>query len=226
MAASLDFFQFFTELIGSRREALQQGQSVPDDLLSILITAEEDGECFDDLTLMLILQVLIVGAEDTTSGTLGSGVDLLCRHPEQLAMLRRDRTLIPNAIEEILRHQSPVQSLFRNTSTAVTVGGVEIPPDAKIRVCLGAANRDPEVFPDPDRFDITRDGAQLRRTFAFGSGVHACLGASLARMMLRNAFEITLDRLTDIHLSATEPQARGDNLIMRRFKHVPIEWTP
>lgn len=223
--ASLDFFGYFTELIGARRQILADGGELPDDLLSALITAEVEGQRFDDLTLMLILQVLITGGEETTSGGIGGAVHLLCQHPEQLELLYRDRSLLPNTVEEILRHQSPVQSMFRNTSAPATIAGVDIPADAKVRLVFGAANRDPAVFDRPDDFDITRDLRQLRGQLGFGGGIHACLGAGMARRMLAIALDTVLDRLPGLRLADPDAVVRGDNLIVRRLRHLPMEWS-
>lgn len=224
LTASLDFFGYFTELIGARRAVLADGGTLPDDLLSALITAEVEGESYDDLTLMLILQVLITGGEETTSGGIGSGLMLLCQHPEQLALLQRDRSLLPNAVEEILRFVSPVQAMFRNTSGPATIAGVDLPADAKVRVVYGAANRDPAVFTDPDSFDITRDLRQLRGQISFGGGIHACLGASMARRLLSISLDTALDRLPGLRLADPAGIVRGDNLTVRRLKHLPMTW--
>lgn len=222
--ASLDFFTYFTELIGGRRQVLDDGGELPDDLLTALITAEVDGERYDDLTLMLILQVLITGGEETTSGGIGSGLMLLCQHPEQLELLRRDRSLLPNAVEEILRFVSPVQAMFRNTGAPVTIAGVDIPADAKVRLVYGAANRDPAVFGDPDRFDISRDLKELRGQISFGGGIHACLGASMARKLLTITLDTALDRLPGLRIADPDALVRGDNLTVRRLKHLPMTW--
>jgi cytochrome P450 len=224
MAASLDFFGYFSEIIGARRQAIADGSELPDDLLNALMTAEVDGETYDDLTLMLILQVLITGGEETTSGGIGGAVHQLCLHPEQLELLRNDRSLLPNAVEEILRHQSPIQTMFRNTSCATTIAGVDIPENAKIQLLFGSANRDPKMFTDPDRFDITRDLKELRGQIGFGGGIHACLGASMARRILTISLDTILDRLPGLRLEDPDAVVRGDNAIVRRLKHLPVQW--
>jgi cytochrome P450 len=224
LIASMDFFGYFTEIIGGRRKVLTDRGELPDDLLTALMVAEVDGESYDDLTLMLILQVLITGGEETTSGGIGAAIHQLCLHPEQLELLRDDRSLLPNTVEEILRHQSPIQTMFRNTSKATTIQGVEIPENAKIQLLFGAANRDPVKFSDPDRFDITRDLKELRGQIGFGGGIHACLGASMARKILTISLDTLLDRLPGLRLADPEGVVRGDNAIVRRLKHLPVEW--
>jgi cytochrome P450 len=222
LVASMDFFNYFNELIGARRKTLADGGTLPDDLLTALMVAEVEGETYDDITLMLILQVLITGGEETTSGGIGSGLMLLCQHPDQLELLRNDRSYLPNAVEEILRYVSPVQAMFRNTSVATTIAGVDIPENSKVRVVYGAANRDPSMFPDPDRFDITRSMKELRGHISFGGGIHACLGASMARRLLHITLDAALDRLPGLRLAGDIE--RGDNLTVRRLKHLPMEW--
>ncbi len=224
MIASLDFFGYFSEIIGARRQAIADGKELPDDLLNALMVAEVEGETYDDLTLMLILQVLITGGEETTSGGIGAVVHQLCLHPDQLELLRNDRELLPNAVEEILRHQSPIQTMFRNTSCATTIAGVDIPENAKIQLLFGAANRDPRMFTDPDRFDITRDLKELRGQMGFGGGIHACLGASMARRILSICLDTALDRLPNLRLEDPDAVVRGDNAIVRRLKHLPVTW--
>jgi cytochrome P450 len=222
----MDFFGYFSEIIGARRQAIADGRDRPDDLLNALMVAEVDGETYDDLTLMLILQVLITGGEETTSGGIGAAVHQLCLHPEQLELLRNDRSLLSNTVEEILRHQSPIQTMFRNTSCPTTIAGVDIPENAKIQLLFGAANRDPRMFTDPNRFDITRDLKELRAQMAFGGGIHACLGASMARRILTISLDTLLDRLPGLRLADPDAVVRGDNAIVRRLKHLPVEWRP
>lgn len=224
LVASMDFFGYFSEIIGARRQAIADGKDLPDDLLHALMVAEVDGESYDDLTLMLILQVLITGGEETTSGGIGAAVHQLCLHPEQLELLRNDRSFLPNTVEEILRHQSPIQTMFRNTSKATTVQGVDIPENAKVQLLFGAANRDPQMFRDPDRFDITRDLKELRGQIGFGAGIHACLGASMARRILTITLDTVLDRLPKLRLEDPDAVVRGDNAIARRLKHLPVRW--
>lgn len=224
MVASLDFFGYFSEIIGARRAAIAEGKELPDDLLNALMQAEVDGETYDDLTLMLILQVLITGGEETTSGGIGAAIHQLCLHPDQLELLRNDRSLLANTVEEILRHQSPIQTMFRNTSKATTIAGVDIPENAKIQLLFGSANRDPSKFTDPDRFDITRDLKELRGQMGFGGGIHACLGASMARRILTISLDTILDRLPGLRLEEPDAVVRGDNAIVRRLKHLPVQW--
>ncbi len=135
-----------------------------------------------------VLSVLIVGGNETTASALADGLYELSRRPEQLAMLYRDRSLIPLACEEIVRYQSTPQCLFRNTTEATSIAGVSIPADAKVGVMYGSANRDEKQFANDAEFDITRPAKELRSHLGFGRGIHACIGASLGRMLMRGRF--------------------------------------
>jgi cytochrome P450 len=141
----------------------------------------------------------------------------LFEHPDAMARLRSDPSLLRDAIEEALRYDSPVQSIWRMATTDVEVDGVTIPKNALVTLLYGSANRDPRVFPDPDRFDIDRrPGNHL----AFGSGIHLCLGAPLARLETRVAFELLLARTRS--LAPAGPGERVQNLIVRGMRRLPV----
>ena len=221
-----EFSGYFLEIIARRRADVAAGRELPDDLLTALITSDDEGRHFEDVDLVLILHVLLVGGNETTSSGIGNAAYLLCAHQDQLQLLREDPARIPVAVEEVLRYDAPVQCMFRTTTEDADVAGVTIPADAKVRLVYGAGNRDPDVFADPDTFDVTRAPATLRRHLAFGFGIHSCVGAALARMEMRVAIETLLRRLPGLRLSATEPAERGDNLLVRRYRRLPVQWDP
>jgi cytochrome P450 len=169
---------YFTQLIAERRKALS------DDILSELIRAEEEGDRLSADELIVQAMGLLVAGFETTIGLIGNGIRQLIQHPDQLARLRADPALIEPAVEECLRHDGPILLTVRVAHADIPVGGKTIPKDAMIFVMLGAANRDPEVFPEPDRFDVGRDP---NPHIAFGGGTHLCLGAHLAREEARVA---------------------------------------
>jgi cytochrome P450 len=172
------------------------------DLISLLVNAhvnEEGEEPFTINELMTVLHALITGGFETTTGALSSAMLLLIEHPDQMEMLRNDRSLMGNFIEEVLRFDSPVQGLWRSVKCPVTLGGFDIPENKSAMVRFGAANRDPRVFDNPDVFDIKR--ANAKNHVAFGFGVHFCLGAALARQQMATAFNLLLDRLTEVELA-------------------------
>lgn len=150
---------------------------------------------------------LLIGAGvETTVNLIGNGVIALVNHPDQLALLRQDPGLWPSAVEEMLRFDSPVQMTARRANCDTEIAGVPIAEGTAVVLLLGGANRDPKVFDQPDRFDITRPNA--RDHVAFGSGIHVCLGAALARNEAVTALRELFDRYPDLHLSG-EPVHRG-----------------
>lgn len=161
------------------------------DLMSALVAAEIDGERLSDQEILGFCYQLIVAGNDTTTALIGNAAVLFAEHPEQRRLLVREPERIPNAIEEVLRYEPPAQALPRRTRKPLTLHGRTIPVDQRVLLVWAAANLDEREFEDPERFDVTRRGI---RHLAFGHGVHFCLGASLARMEARIAFEELLAR--------------------------------
>jgi cytochrome P450 len=169
------------------------------DLMSALIQAEEkDALSFDEVA--GFFNLLLLAGNETTANLIGNGLYALMRHPDQLAMLRRNPTLLTSAIEEILRWDSPVQATGRHLARDCELGGKRLSAGKSVVILNGAANRDPAQFPDPDRFDIARDP---NAHVAFGEGIHFCLGAALARLESATAIGAVLARFK--HLSLREP---------------------
>lgn len=186
----------FEELIAERRARPRA------DLISELVRSEEeDGKLSPDEVVAMLVILLIAGNE-TTTNLIATGTHLLLDHPEALAALRADPSLIPGFVEETLRFESPAPMLFRATTEEVTLSGVTIPKGKMVVVLVAAANRDPAQFPDPDRFDIRRD---TRGHVAFGYGIHFCVGAPLSRLEGRVAFEEMLRRLPAFSRTRAEP---------------------
>jgi cytochrome P450 len=200
----VDLQHYFAARIEERRERAE------DDILSDLVDARLDGVAPLDVSEMLsILQQFLVAGNETTANLIASAVMLLIRNPDQQKLVRDDPSLIPNMVEEALRVETPVQTLFRMAKCDTEVAGVSIPKGARIAVSYAAANRDPAMFPDPDRFDVTRKNA--KEHLAFGRGEHFCIGASLARKEAQIAFETLFDSTRNWRFSP------GKN----DFKHVP-----
>jgi len=172
--------QYFLEVADRRRVEPK------DDLISVLVEAEREGDRISTPEVLAFAILLMVAGNETTTNLIGGMVEAFLDNPDQLAMIEADPTLIRNAVEEGLRFCSPVQGLFRNATRDVELGGTMIPEGASLMVCYASANRDPAIFSDPDRFDITRDAS---RHVAFGRGLHFCLGANLARREARIAIE-------------------------------------
>ena len=189
------------------------------DLISGLVQAEMDGEklSFDELVQMLIL--LLVAGNETTTNLIGNTMLTFMDHPEQLAKVEADRSLVPSALEEVLRFSSPVQATVRRATRNVDLGGKTIPEDEQIVVWLAAANRDPDQFAAPLTFDVTRSP---NRHLAFGQGIHFCLGAPLARLEARIAIEELLARATNFRRTDDRILPRVPTFIMRGVRELPI----
>ncbi len=180
---------YFDKLIADRRKHLGE------DILSDLIRAEEEGDRLSEPELMAQSIGLLIAGFETTIGLIGNGLRAFAEHPEQWWLLRQRPELVPNAVEECLRYDGPIVATMRVTREPTRFGDVVIPDDRPVMCFLAAANRDPEHFPDPDRFDITREDLDH---LAFGGGVHFCLGAHLARMETQEAFAGMVDRFAEI----------------------------
>lgn len=209
---------YFTAKIHERRK--HPGE----DLISRLAAAEEDGFYLDDRELCANLMVTLGAAQVTTQDMLGNGLYALLRNPDQLAVLRDNRDLLLHGIDEIIRYDGPVQLTNRVMTADHTLRGKLLRKDQMVYLIRGAANRDPERFPDPDRFDVRRT---TQGHVAFGSGIHYCIGAALARAEGEIAFGAIFDRLPDLALDRDRPVAwRADNLQFRGLGQLPLRFTP
>lgn len=188
------------------------------DLLSGLIAAEEAGDKLSEDELIATCILLLIAGHETTVNLIGNGTLALLRHPEELRRLRETPGLITSAVEELLRYDGPVQRTARITSTAVTIGGRTIPKGEMVMPFIGAADRDPSQFPDPDRLDL---GRADNRHIAFGWGIHFCLGAPLARVEGQIAIDTLVRRLPRLALVNDEPEHR-QSLTLRGLKALPV----
>ncbi len=189
-----------------------------DDLLSKMVMAEEHGDTLSEDEIVIATNFLLFAGHETTANLIGVGMYHLMQNPEQLELLRAEPSRTPAAVEELLRYVSPVHTLARRALQDVTIRGVEIPAQSSIYLQVGAANRDPEKFPDPEKLDITRPPT---RSLGFGYGIHFCIGAALARLESKVAFETILRRLPDIHMIGEPPQFRP-NYSLRGLKSLPV----
>lgn len=191
---------YFTELMAARRAAPQE------DLISDMVKLQAEGAPLSDDEVRVNLSALLVGGNLTTTDLIGNGVWLLLTHSEEWRKLTADPTLAGPTVEEVLRFEGPVAITSRVTKTPRQVGGCEIPPGQLLITSLHAANRDAEVFEDPDRFDISRKHAPH---VAFGGGAHICIGAPLARLEAKRVFQRLAERFPRLRLTeAGAPQWR------------------
>ncbi|MEO1061150.1 MAG: cytochrome P450 [Actinomycetota bacterium] len=207
-------------------ELFEQRRAHPeDDLISVLVHAHvhDDDTPLTIEELQDLMHQLVTGGFETTTSALSAGMLLLLQHPDEMQRLREDPTLVDAFVEEVLRFDSPVQGLWRTTTCPVEVGGVEIPQGATVQLRFAAANRDPAVFDDPDRFDLDR--ANAKEHVAFGMGPHFCIGAALARQEMRSAFTAILARLDDIELDGELPSPLHEpSVFLRPMAALPLRF--
>jgi cytochrome P450 len=187
---------YLDDLLSARRRAPR------DDLLTRLVEAEVDGERLTEEEILGFFQLLLLAGSETTTNLISNAVLCFIQHPAELMRLRAAPGLLPSAIEEVLRYRSPVQAVFRETRREVAMHGQVIPAGKLVLAMVGAANRDPKQFPDPARFDITRDP---NPHIAFGHGIHFCLGAALSRLEARIALGDLLARMKSFALASDAP---------------------
>ena len=207
-----DLNAYFEPLIGERRA------DPKDDILSGLAQAEEEGDRLDEGEMIALLRLLLVAGNETTVNLIGNGMLALLQHPEQLQRLRDDPSLIPSAVEELLRYDSPVQLDLRRIVEDCDVNGFRVKRGEDIVLLIGGANRDPEQFENADGLDVGREG---NSHISFGRGIHACIGAPLARLEARIAIEILLERFSSIRLAGPPPHFRG-SIVLRGLESLPV----
>jgi len=200
-------------------DAIQGQRDQPrDGLIRVLATAEIDGDRLTEEEVIANCIVTMVGGQETTTNLIGNGILSLLRNPGELQRLRNDPSLIPSAVEELLRYESPSQHTARLAPEEVELGGKRIAKRQAVIAVMGAANRDPERFPDPDRLDIDRKD---NRHVAFGWASHFCFGAPLARIEGQIAFETMLRRLPNLTLDPV-PLVWRENLGLRGLTALPV----
>jgi cholest-4-en-3-one 26-monooxygenase len=210
--AAMELYAYATELFAKKRV------DPHDDLMSVLTEVDIEGEKLSELELELFFLLLTVAGNETTRNLISGGMAAFFDHPDQWEMLRNDRSLLPSAVEEMLRFVTPVMNFRRQTTLPFQLGDQLIEEDSKVVFFHISANRDEAVFDHPQAFDITRDP---NPHIAFGGGgPHFCLGANLARMEIRVMFEHLLDRMPDISL-AGEVQ-RLQSQFINGVKHIPV----
>ena len=206
----------FQEWLGGHLERLRREPGT--DLLSQLVTVEDEGQRLDDTELRAVAGLVLAAGFETTVNLLGSGTVALLSDPDQLALLRERPELWPNAVDEALRFESPVQLTGRFAVRDTEVAGRTVRRGGLVVTMLGGANRDPACFEDPDRFDVTRPNA--RDHVSFSGGRHFCLGASLARLEGEVGLRTLFDRFPDLRL---EPGARRTTTrVLRGWEHLPV----
>ena len=215
-----EWVEYIMRIVADRRAA-----GPAEDLISLVVHASDGGRSLTDADLIFETMLVLVGGDETTRHVVSGGLDVLLRHPDQLAQVRDDRSLLPWAVEEMLRWVTPVKNMNRTATRDAELGGMHIRKDDRVLLLYPSANRDEAVFPEAERFDVRRDP---NPHVAFGAfGRHHCLGAQLARLELRVLFEELLDRLPDVHLAdpdAPRHERRGNFVL--GLESLPVEFTP
>ena len=209
-----EFLDYLEKLVADRRRNLSDDH---DDILSRLIRWESEGFTLSDKQLYHQCIFLLNAGHETTTNLIGNGIHALLTQPEQLRKLREQPELIDAAVEEMLRYESPVQLGNRLTTRAVEFGDTAIPAGTILTLCIGAANRDPEVYEQPDRFDITRD---TREHLAFGGGIHTCAGLNVARLEARIAIGRLVQHFPALRLNGEV--VRDQRMRFRGFLSLPV----
>ena len=216
MEASMELYAYANAL------AAQKRANPSDDIISALLGAEVDGERLSELEFDLFFLLLAVAGNETTRNLISHAMLALIENPGERQKLLDDPSLVPGAVEEMLRWGSPVMHFRRTATTDTELGGQKIAEGDKVVIWYISANRDEQVFADPYRFDVTRSPNEH---VAFGGGgPHFCLGANLARMEIRVMFEETLRRLPDMELAGPVERLRSN--FINGVKHMPVEFTP
>ena len=214
--ALADFRAYLRGLVAERRRRPR------DDLLSDLVAAVDEGERLTEDELVATSINLLFAGHETTTNLIGNGTLALLRHPDQLDLLRRRPELLPGAVEELLRFDSPVQRVRRIVMSDIVLGGREIPAGSAVTAFLGSANRDPEQWDRPDDLDVTRPDVFH---MSFGGGPHFCIGAALARLEGRIAFQTLLDRFDDLQVADTFEDRWHPNIAFRGLTELPLRAT-
>jgi cytochrome P450 len=216
-AVSTEMNAYLTDQLAVRRVAPK------DDLLTRLVEAQVDGERLTQEEILGFFQLLLVGGQETTTNLINNAFLCFVENPDQLARLRAAPELLPLAIEEVLRYRSPLQWIYRVPKRDVLMHGQRIPAGKLVLTMVGSANRDPQQFRDPDRFDITRDP---NPHLAFGHGIHFCLGAPLSRLEAKIALADLLEWMKEWKLASDEPWEPRKALHVHGPVRLPIRFPP
>jgi hypothetical protein len=206
--------EYFRAVIAARRAAPE------DDLISAMLLPEPGGDVFSEDELIATCSLLLFAGHETTSNLIGNGIWALLTHPDELARLAADPGLVESAVEEMLRWDGPSHALARLVASEITIAGKQLKPGDRVFAMLNAANRDPAMFPEPDRFDVARTP---NKHLTFAAGIHFCLGAPLARLEGQVAIETLLRRLRDLRL-AEQRLDWLDSMILRGVKSLRVSF--
>jgi cholest-4-en-3-one 26-monooxygenase len=216
--AAMEYAEYITAVAEQRRRDRQS-----DDLIGTLVHAEIEGNRLDEGSIIYESLLILIGGDETTRHVISGGMYELLQHPDQLKSLTADRTLLPAAVEEMLRWVSPIKNMARTMTRDVDLHGETLRQGQKLLLLYPSANRDEQVFDNPEVFDITRTPNDH---MAFGFGSHFCLGNRLARMELSVMFDRLLDRLPDLTLAHDRPPPTRAANFVSGYEAMPVVFTP
>lgn len=212
-----EFRSYFSDMMEAR---LHQPQ---DDVVTVLAQAQEEGDSLTVLEFLNFCQLLLVAGNETTTHLISNGMLAFNAFPEEAKRLRRHPEMGTRMVEEVLRYDTPVQLTYRTTTQDIDMSGVTIPAESKVALLWGSANRDPEVFAEPDRLDLTR---HPNPHVAFASGIHYCLGASLARLEMRLTMQTLMRRMHRLEIDPDGVCERIDTALLRGMQRMPMVFEP
>jgi len=221
--AGTELKNFLEPLVNAALAKRDAGEAPGSGLVDQLAAAEADGDQLDREQLLSFSRFVVIAGSGTTTNSIGNFFAAMLDQPDQFALLKGRPELLPNAVDEVIRFYAPVPGLFRTNNTPVNLGGVDIPKDSKICVMWGSANRDPELFENPNSLDITRDLSDLKRkSLSFGGGIHRCMGAPLSRMEIRVVVEEWLKRIPNF--TEYQPRVPYPYATLIGDDHLYLEW--
>lgn len=223
-SAAGDSARYFLDKIAERRALIASGAEPPPDVLTSLITAELGGRTLRDDEIVGFMGFIYIAGSATTTQLIGNMIYRLLQNPDQLELVRANPDLFETAVEESLRYDAPVNGLFRTAVEDTELLGVSVPKDTKVLCMFGSANLDPEVWDDPEKFDVTRDYEQLKLHYAFGQGIHYCMGAPLARVEAKVALRLTLERMPNLRLTGEPEEISAP--VLHGVETLPVAWDP
>ena len=217
---NMELFQYYSTKVAECYAAIERGETVPDSLMAAFIRAEDEGQQLTKEEVVLFCITLVVAGAETTTYLLGNLVATLVEEPALFDQLKQDRSLIRPFIEESLRRDGPPQRLFRVATRDCEHGGVQIKKDQWVAFFMAAANRDPSVFPEPDRFQLQRPN--IGKHVTFGHGIHHCLGSAVARMEAEKMLDVLLDHCSGIEVGSQPARRQRGGLLTYGLQSLPV----
>ena len=217
---NLELFQYYTGKVAECYAAIERGETVPDTLMAAFIRAEDEGQQLSKEEVVLFCITLVVAGAETTTYLLGNLVSTLEEEPELFEQLKQDRSLIRPFIEESLRRDGPPQRLFRVATQDCEHGGVQIKEGQWVAFFMAAANRDPDMFEDPDKFILNRPN--IGKHVTFGHGIHHCLGSAVARMEAEKMLDVILDNCSGIEAGSQAKKRQTGGLLTYGLQSLPV----